>query len=677
MNDVKADKIREKYSELIECKDRQKLSQKIYINSTSESLEIFSHLRANLIEWLPFKKSDKVLIVGEDKGIYSSVICKKVEEVDVIGSNYENCILTEERCSDVDNVRCICVSFADVKQDIFKNTYDFIMIADPYLVERNGYENRKLDFIIGIIKFALKKDGILIWGAHNQMGLKYWAGCKSKVADGYFSDIENYSGKNVEGNPSYNDLEVLAEYIPLDNKKIYYPYPDLIYPTSIYSDSFLPRKNELTKNAFSWEERIITFNEIRVWNNIIRNGLFRQLSNAFLLIMSNDEEKLLNLNLFTKYSNDRAKEYSIRTDIFWGTDKKKHIRKKACTKSARKHIANMLSWEDKLKVLYSDTKLEINKIEFFTEEEIIFEYIDGVPFLQKLEKLLSQDDYESFQCEFEKFAKPLLEKSKKEFVMTDEFADVFGYIDFPAGLKVAEVADIDLILSNMMQSSGDRIEIIDYEWVFDFPIPTNFMIYRSIEYLFRGPRGGLNFNGLYMSKLYDYFEIDEEQISAYKQMETNFQNFVCGEHMPLRYMNRTVPEFILKKAPRVYYNFGKGFDVRTSYFCDGVRFGKGSYKSRIAIPYGVKKIRIDPSEEQCIVAIKKINWGDSAGDNSIGYKVNGFEIGDNMYLFDTNDSQIVIEEVPETKKCLDVEMTIVDIEDEMAHNLLKKCNVSV
>ena len=52
--------------------------------------------------------------------------------------------------------------------------------------------------------------------------------------------------------------------------------------------------------------------------------------------------------IYTKFSNDRRAEYSIRTNILLGEDGKKYIEKLPVVKSGQAHVDNLAKWEKEL-----------------------------------------------------------------------------------------------------------------------------------------------------------------------------------------------------------------------------------------------------------------------------------------------------------------------------------------
>ena len=64
----------------------------------------------------------------------------------------------------------------------------------------------------------------------------------------------------------------------------YYPYPDYKFPMAIYSDDYLPKKGELSRNNLNFDrEKIYMFDESKVFDQVLEEGMFPFFSNSFLV----------------------------------------------------------------------------------------------------------------------------------------------------------------------------------------------------------------------------------------------------------------------------------------------------------------------------------------------------------------------------------------------------------
>ena len=120
--------------------------------------------------------------------------------------------------------------------------------------------------------------------------------------------------------------------------------------------------------------------------------------------------------------------------------------------------------------------------------------------------------------------------------MTPEFRSVFGETAQASVLEHAAcsgVSDIDLILPNILVADDGTWHVIDYEWTFFFPVPQNFMIYRTLFFLHQeNPQH----KELSMEALLQETGIPAQEAQVYEQMEQGFQQYVTGGLVPYREM---------------------------------------------------------------------------------------------------------------------------------------------
>ncbi len=135
---------------------------------------------------------------------------------------------------------------------------------------------------------------------------------------------------------------------------------------------------------------------------------------------------------------------------------------------------------------------------------------------------------------------------KMPFKMTERFREVFGEIftgksakeetaieDVLCHTVCSEVSDIDLILSNILVGEDGTWHVIDYEWTFFFPIPQNFIIYRTLFFLnHENPQR----EELSMDRLLKLADISSIEADIYAKMEEAFQQYVTGGLIPYREM---------------------------------------------------------------------------------------------------------------------------------------------
>ena len=209
--------------------------------------------------------------------------------------------------------------------------------------------------------------------------------------------------------------------------------------------------------------------------------------------------------------------------------------------------------------------------------------------------------------------------------------------------------------------------MIDYEWSFHFPVPVNFILYRSIRYYAdtTAVRRALNPAGLY-----DRAGITERELTAYGAMEDAFQKYVLGGRIPMRqlYKEKGKPAYHItsvlhvvddlerRRALQIYFDRGGGFceeDVTTFHS----KALDGTYHLEIPIEEDVMKLRIDPGSQACTVELERLTFAGSS-ECVLNFISNGHKLTGDMYLFDTDDPNILLEKLPRTNRVLLLDLRI-------------------
>ena len=83
---------------------------------------------------------------------------------------------------------------------------------------------------------------------------------------------------------------------------------------------------------------------------------------------------------------------------------------------------------------------------------------------------------------------------------------------------------------------------LDYEWVFSFPVPEDYIRYRILYYFSRQYRSLLTAYEDEYAWL-DRFGIGREEAGRYETMEEHFQRYVHGENQKIYLENITIKSF--------------------------------------------------------------------------------------------------------------------------------------
>ena len=87
--------------------------------------------------------------------------------------------------------------------------------------------------------------------------------------------------------------------------------------------------------------------------------------------------------------------------------------------------------------------------------------------------------------------------------------------------------NIDLIFSNIKITSSNEIYCFDPEWVFDFTIPIEFVIWRMATHIYEKYRIYLR-REMTLEKFTEQIGITNEDGKIYAYMWNSFMNFVFG-----------------------------------------------------------------------------------------------------------------------------------------------------
>ena len=241
--------------------------------------------------------------------------------------------------------------------------------------------------------------------------------------------------------------------------------------------------------------------------------------------------------IYSKYANERASQFSLRTDIVREDSGELVVRKTPLSQEALAHVKNIYTVGKALNKQYANSRLQFNNCQMI-DERVILEFIDDITLENVADKLLCAGKLDEVEALLLQVIGELNKvEANENFHKTAEFIAVFGDIDLSMDLPCAMVSDIDMIMSNIMQ--GEQWTVIDYEWSFDFPIPLQFIAYRLLHYyLCTNPARSVLHERNLMAKV----GISADDEVKYQQMERHFQDvYVLQEqdqkhYTPLRDM---------------------------------------------------------------------------------------------------------------------------------------------
>lgn len=629
-----------------------------------------SHLRANLVEWLPIGEDQCVLEFGADSGQLTGSLVKKAGQVICLEESISRSRILAKRHAHAKSLQVYAGNPWDALDNL-KVSFDWI-IAPGILADAGRYfrgEHPGTEAVRTLLTY-LKPGGHLVLASDNRFGLKYWAGAAEPHTGRYFDSLEG-NGSSC----SRRELERILEESGCGEFEFYYPYPERWFPMSIYSDRWLPKTGELNQNLRNFEgERMVLFDEEKVYDQLIADGRFPEFSNTYLVVVGPKDGQM---PIYVKYSNDRADQFMIRTDIM-ETSEGREVRKIPVSEAAKEHVCRMKHWEEVLDAQYEKNGVRANRCEQ-RDGVACFEYLKGRTWEEKLDELRGKRDYAGLAAELQNYKKLLtdtLEPELTTFKKSRDFVDMFGNPEFAKAYAGAGVNNLDWIFGNLMETDSG-IQIIDYEWTFPVQVPVEYLVWRAVS-LYLHSREDIQDLGLM-----DQLGISEEEERIFEEMEHHFQlwlldgNRTIGSHylatagktIPLEQMLGNAEEYRMK----VYVDTGSGFSEAESFWLDMEPDKRGIIHLEIVLPQGTKGVRLDPSEQTCLVKVRRL-LGELGGTYPLPYMHNGRELEDQGILYTTQDPQIVVTGLVEGTGRIYAELTLQHIHPDMAYMCMNLLN---
>lgn len=361
---------------------------------------------------------------------------------------------------------------------------------------------------------------------------------------------------------------------------------------------------------------------------------------------------------FVSFTNQRNKEYQLATEII-SRDGSKSVRKLPLTEAASAHIRRM---KQTLRTHFDSEHFEYVEYEE-TDKGIEFAFAQGSSVETYLNGLLDAgqvDRFTSYVGNFFRLYKSDYEDTFIDFAVSDSFAEWFGSPDLTGNMTGVPFANIDITFDNVFMRENDHFTVIDPEWLFDFVMPYEYPVYRTIRRYYINSVEGKYDGLLTFDDLINLSGIDRNSIPVFRAMDDFFNKKIFACNMPPLGHIHSVIDLVNKNsfASQVYLTDPPREDVSIVYNIDSTE-----QKIRIdvaASPAGT--IRFDPIMSTGVVYIKSCVGvtADHAVLN-LSYHSNAAVTNGDILLF-THDDPSVYLEMPETtidtiELCFQVLMT--------------------
>ena len=245
----------------------------------------FSHIRENILSWIPFTGEENVLEIGSGCGAVTGALCKKAKKVTCIELSRKRSQINAWRHRDCDNLKILMGNFQEVEKTLTEK-YDYITLIG--VLEYAGYytdDEHPFEAFLKKISGYLKEDGKLLIAIENKFGLKYWAGSREDHTGKFFDGLEGYIDTDSKVRTfSKEALKKIITDAGYGKAEFYYPFPDYKFPVQIFSDEYLPREDDLNIGLDTFDNtRMMLFNENRVYANLLKEKKFEFFANSFFI----------------------------------------------------------------------------------------------------------------------------------------------------------------------------------------------------------------------------------------------------------------------------------------------------------------------------------------------------------------------------------------------------------
>lgn len=290
--------------------------------------------------------------------------------------------------------------------------------------------------------------------------------------------------------------------------------------------------------------------------------------------------------IYVKYNGTRRRNFQIKTAIRMEQGEKV-VDKTALCPEGEAHIR---SFEEKYRLLSEESgRLTFLKPEIRDGGRTArFAFLTGDTLSKRLGEAVSQAAGEADPDRKERVSQAVraaldtavscLPEYVSGFTVTPEFLEIFGQPESGEKVEIPSfdeqkksfeetfgdsetsfrTANIDALFDNIMmcrnpeyEAGGEASEEIpaalDYEWVFQFPIPVSFLKYRVLFYFYEDHRPLLTELFPTREDFLTEFSLNRKLFSVYEAMERSFQSYVHGENQRILQENYYVSAKTMKE----------------------------------------------------------------------------------------------------------------------------------
>jgi len=416
-----------------------------------------SPARHNLLKWFPFNPNGTLLEIGAECGVLTGLFCRKLGKVTALEKSYQKAHINAQRHAIYKNLEIVVGSFENLDD---KQQVDYITVIGTlnYIKEYSCEENVN-SFLSKIYKM-LKPNGTLILTAENKLPLAY-NGHPLRENNGTVLKPSHYlprgSTATTFSKKRLTDLLYSKGFASLE---WYYTFPDYIMPHKVFSDSINPRDLN------------------RVWPLCPIRGPFNEFADSFLVFARKARSLMPSRCLGFIGANRRRKK------VF-------RINSRICEENQNRVFVKSADNDDAIPFLQKIVQRDKLAREFFRGyAAVITGTLKGsflfYPYLNQptLEVLVADEIKRGdagFGMTFVEDYTGFVQRLPSKKCRPEGFIKEFGIPSYELAKPVRCLlfGPLDCIPRNILVDD-ESWYIVDHEWTYEFPIPTDFLIYRGI-----------------------------------------------------------------------------------------------------------------------------------------------------------------------------------------------------
>lgn len=571
-----------------------------------------SKVRENILNWYPFKEGASAIEIGSGCGAITGLLCRRLARVVSVELSRRRAQINYTRHRELENLELYVGNMNDME---FGQKFDYVVVNGvfEYAMSFTQCGTPYETFLRNISRF-LKPDGVILVAIENRLGLKYFAGAPEDHTDAYFDGLRGYENNDSVRTFSRREWELLMERCGFSCYKFYYPYPDYKFPQEIFTDLSLKEQKYGRPSWNFTEYRMALFSEEQMAAAMQREGVMAQFANSFLIEMSRVPLKREREVVYAKLGADRFPEFSVATVIEQRGSERCAV-KLPLEQKAEAHIRRLLDASGP----YGTWRPLPGKAE---GKAAVYPFLSGKSLGQRAASAVQRREIGEVRGLLDEAAllsgDQALRRCRADERTEEErrqFGEVFGDGGPEDDTICVSPANIDLILDNIFEpeEDGGQYQVIDCEWIFDFPVPASFLLWRAINELYTTQPLLEQLCG--RDALLGEYGITAEMARAFHRWSTHFAEEYVGAN---RLLKRSVPEIGIsieefrqrRKAQeymtcQLFVDTGNGFSEEQK-LAQEIRAEDGTFSVSFDLgEFGqIQALRFDPLEgSPCICKI--------------------------------------------------------------------------